>query len=273
MASQQQPRRKNTNSDREVHVEKDRVPKMASHLESLAKKAKESDVTLGKDAPTVEGEQDIDRAEVAAHFVEKLRDLASCLRWERGPWKQEAREITGREEKGSESQQPSLEEISRLRALAQQNSMDTLRAAEERYNKAKESKGAAAKDVVLEKSRQGYGVAKEYKVPKAEQTKDYTVHKAAEDKDYTVQKAAAAVAKDKAVDVTKGVAGYAGEKAAVAKGVTVDTGKNAVDYTGKVAEDVKDKAVEWPTAQPKRRWRGQSWLPGSSRVWPGKWER
>lgn len=36
MASEQQPRREDTNSDGEVHVEKGWVPKMASHLESQA---------------------------------------------------------------------------------------------------------------------------------------------------------------------------------------------------------------------------------------------
>lgn len=48
MASEQLVRRENTTTEREVYVEKDRVPKMATHFEHLAEQAKESE---GKDVP------------------------------------------------------------------------------------------------------------------------------------------------------------------------------------------------------------------------------
>ncbi|KAK7272407.1 hypothetical protein RJT34_28986 [Clitoria ternatea] len=51
MASEQLARRENTTVEREIHVEKDRVPKMATHFEHLAEQARESDLTGGKDTP------------------------------------------------------------------------------------------------------------------------------------------------------------------------------------------------------------------------------
>ncbi|TKY48923.1 Seed biotin-containing protein SBP65 [Spatholobus suberectus] len=51
MASEQLARRENTTTEREIHVEKDRVPKMATHFKHLAEQGKESDVTGGKETP------------------------------------------------------------------------------------------------------------------------------------------------------------------------------------------------------------------------------
>ncbi|KAK7324689.1 hypothetical protein VNO77_28444 [Canavalia gladiata] len=51
MASEQLARRGNTTTERDVQVEKDRVPKMATHFEHLTDKAKDSDVTGAKDTP------------------------------------------------------------------------------------------------------------------------------------------------------------------------------------------------------------------------------
>ncbi|KAG4384505.1 hypothetical protein AAZX31_13G274600 [Glycine max] len=51
MASEQLARRENTTTEKEIHVEKHRVPKMATHFEHLAEQAKESDITAGKDTP------------------------------------------------------------------------------------------------------------------------------------------------------------------------------------------------------------------------------
>ncbi|CAL0323595.1 unnamed protein product [Lupinus luteus] len=48
MASQQVSRRENTTNERDVHVEKNRVPKMATHFEHLAEQAKDDG---GKDTP------------------------------------------------------------------------------------------------------------------------------------------------------------------------------------------------------------------------------
>ncbi|XP_027343315.1 seed biotin-containing protein SBP65-like [Abrus precatorius] len=51
MASEQLARRENTTTEREIHVEKDRVPKMTTHFEHLAEQAKDSDITGGKETP------------------------------------------------------------------------------------------------------------------------------------------------------------------------------------------------------------------------------
>ncbi|RDX82167.1 Seed biotin-containing protein SBP65, partial [Mucuna pruriens] len=48
MASEQLVRRENTTTERELGVEKDRVPKMTDHFEHLADKAKESDISAGQ---------------------------------------------------------------------------------------------------------------------------------------------------------------------------------------------------------------------------------
>ncbi|KAB1212406.1 Seed biotin-containing protein SBP65 [Morella rubra] len=66
----------------------------------------------------------------------------------------EGKEVSGKEENHERKEQPSLEEISKLRQIAQQNSLETLRAAEVQYEKAKDSVSqglSAAKDTVLEK--------------------------------------------------------------------------------------------------------------------------
>lgn len=50
MASDQVSRRReNTTTEREIHVETDKVPKMTIHFESLADRARASDLTVGKE--------------------------------------------------------------------------------------------------------------------------------------------------------------------------------------------------------------------------------
>lgn len=60
MASEQVPRRReNTTSEREIHVETDKVPKLTTHFESLAEKARVSDPAGGKETPRDEtGQRD-----------------------------------------------------------------------------------------------------------------------------------------------------------------------------------------------------------------------
>ncbi|XP_078428305.1 uncharacterized protein LOC144700708 [Wolffia australiana] len=114
--------------------------------------------------------------------------MASTQRAKRKPKREERKE--------EEEKNMSLEEIGGYRATAQQNSLETIRAAEERYTKAKDSaaavlkesketvgegigaavayataKGVEAKDFAVEKSQQGYEAAKEY----AQQTADKAV--------------------------------------------------------------------------------------------------
>ncbi|KAL0306814.1 UNVERIFIED_CONTAM: hypothetical protein Sradi_6098700 [Sesamum radiatum] len=148
----------------------------------------------------------------------------------------ERREETGEKENhgGKESQAPSLEEISNLRAKAQQNSTEAIRAAEERYEKSKE-KGASAlhkaKDYTAEKAV----AAKEVAVESGKGAAEYVGKVAAEVKDhavvagwgathYTLEKAAEAT---KAVaSVTSSVAGYTGEKVVAAKDKVAGAGKS-----------------------------------------------
>jgi hypothetical protein len=65
MASEQ-ARRENTTSEREIPVEKDRVPKMTSHFESLAEQARES--------PPQEGAEDRERHDEQGSRFESLSD-------------------------------------------------------------------------------------------------------------------------------------------------------------------------------------------------------
>ncbi|XP_030466491.1 seed biotin-containing protein SBP65-like [Syzygium oleosum] len=342
MASDQVSRRReNTTTEREIHVETDKVPKMTIHFESLADKARASDPAGGKETPHGEARprdgsleregretarqtetmarQDgegmreeekeersgdskqleslaekvktIDvggqkggheggerggrgtRGESLAEKVEKTeiggaptkgvsrgeegekgRERAGQEGRERSEGGRPHREEGGRrtksetlqvEEKGGqmrgesaaaterkggeemqgqkkgqeEEAQPTLEEVSRLRALAQQNSMDILRAAEERYNQAKEQAKVFA--------NQGFGKASE----KAAQTKDTFLHGAHATTEYVAEKGAAV--KDTAME--KGQQGLG-----AAKETVLSAGKTARDYTVPKTEQAKD---------------------------------
>ncbi|XP_020885460.1 embryonic protein DC-8 isoform X2 [Arabidopsis lyrata subsp. lyrata] len=142
MASEQ-AKRENKVTEREVQVEKDRVPKMTSHFESMAEKGKDFDtqrhqtegggtqfVSLSDKGSNMsvsnegEGETKMKRTQMP-HSVGKFVTSS-----ESGP---------GKKKDEKEHEKASLEDIHGYRANAQQKSMDTIRAAEERYNKAKES--------------------------------------------------------------------------------------------------------------------------------------
>ncbi|CAH9089080.1 unnamed protein product [Cuscuta europaea] len=149
----------------------------------------------------------------------------------------------------------SLEEIGKSRQTAQQNSIDALRIAQEKYEKAKESAthvvGSAgelagkAKNTALQKGQEAFEMTKDYTVPRTEQARE-TLTKAGDvAKDYTLQ------AKDRGAEMGKNASSFTGQKAAAAKDTTVETGKVAAQYAGKVAETVKDKAtvVGWEAAR------------------------
>ncbi|KAI3818822.1 hypothetical protein L1987_12643 [Smallanthus sonchifolius] len=175
-----QLRRENKTDERQIHVEKDKVPKITTHFESLT-------VKDSGDHP------------VAHHGAAG----------------------------GIHDQGPSLEDISKYRGIAQQNSMEAIRAAQEQYQKSKETVDAE----------------------KATKAKDYTVEKGQEAKDVVAEKTIGLT--ETVVDVSKKGAGYVGEKAVAAKDIAVDAGKTTVGYVGKVAEVVKDKAVVagWSAAE------------------------
>ncbi|KAG2332276.1 hypothetical protein Bca4012_018169 [Brassica carinata] len=134
MASEQ-ARRENVVKEREVKVEKDKVPKMTSHFESMADKSRGSD-TQSHHHEEGEEETKMKRTQMP-HSVGKFVVISGD---KEGTGKKEGQERT------------SLEDIHEYRANAQQKSMDTIRAAEERNNKAKESlshggQGGEAADV------------------------------------------------------------------------------------------------------------------------------
>ncbi|KAH7658129.1 hypothetical protein IHE45_17G066400 [Dioscorea alata] len=92
------------------------------------------------------------------------------------------------------------EEIGQYRATAQQNSLDSIRAAEERYAKAKESGHSAlretkeavthgvgaAKDFAVGKTKEGYHAAKDVAVKTVEKAKDYVYHDKGEEEEEEV---------------------------------------------------------------------------------------
>ncbi|KAJ0963062.1 hypothetical protein J5N97_028184 [Dioscorea zingiberensis] len=90
----------------------------------------------------------------------------------------------------------SPEEIGQYRATAQQNSVESIRGAEERYAKAKESgytairetkeavtQGVgAAKDFAVEKTKEGYHTAKDAAAKTMGKAKEYVYHEKGEEK-------------------------------------------------------------------------------------------
>ncbi|GMH11087.1 hypothetical protein Nepgr_012928 [Nepenthes gracilis] len=186
----------------------------------------------------------------------------------------------GRKEGGvhqrEEIERPSREEISSYRQTAQENSMEAIRAAEERHkhhkrvtltlpshaigaaavgvdqlsSQAEENaergahiseKGGSIKDAAVEKTWQGY-VAAKYTIADAGRTVvDYTKQTAEQAEEYDGEKAAEA--KDKATSTAKSVAGFVEEKTVSGKDAAVENGKSAVGLAGKLAVDVKEKAV------------------------------
>ncbi|KAG7010395.1 Seed biotin-containing protein SBP65, partial [Cucurbita argyrosperma subsp. argyrosperma] len=316
MAAEQLNRRDNTTKEREIQVEKERVPQLTSHFEAIAvqckaatpEKTHELASDGGKEAQgtsiakgalpgrevrrsiaegEVGGGKPDDTHELAAQFdslAEKVRDKRETdtenereRRARADKEREQRRSRIGEEQRlseqkkgkegeiGSRQYQPSLEEISNVRATAQEKSNKVTRAAKERYDEAKKESlnqgvGArteewdqrgteGAEDTVEERGQQtGLGAVKETLTSAAKTAKDYTVPIAEKAKDYTVQKAVEA--KDITVCVGQTTAHYLGEKAVAAKGVAIGGGKVAAEYAGKAAEDLKDKAVVagWSTA-------------------------
>ncbi|XP_028778222.1 seed biotin-containing protein SBP65-like [Neltuma alba] len=183
----------------------------------------------------------------------------------------------GDQEKESQS---TLGDISKYRGQVQENTMEAMRAAQDRYERAKQAasetvgsttqtaqeKAAKARETAMEKAAQAKDVTQDKAAQAAQmaaQAKDYTLEKAAQAKDVTLEKGQQgyAIAKD-AISSATGTASdytsqaaekaksagstttqYIGEKAGQAKDVTVETGKTAAEYAGKVAADLKDKAT------------------------------
>nr|GEX54756.1 hypothetical protein [Tanacetum cinerariifolium] len=247
MASGQLRRENNTDKSdkKQIHVEKDKVPKMKTHFESLTvKDTGDQPHVVRHVIGTMHGTQE-----------EKMQDTTQSM-----------------QKKG-----PSHEEISKDRGT-QQNSMDISFAAEETSRKSKEMDGSLGqneekssvqkvKEYTTQTALENVARASDFVVVKGQQTKESlssathtAAEKAAKAKDYTLEKSLQAkdVVAEKTtgiagatVDVTKKSASYVGEKVAAAKDVAVETEKTTVGVVSKVAGVVKDKAVVtgWSAAE------------------------
>lgn len=134
--------------------------------------------------------------------------------------KEECRENRGDIEEGQEKkEQPSLEEIARFRATAQQNSVEALRAAEERYERAKESLSL------------GVSATSEYAKEKAAQAKDTVIN---------TGRTATELAAEKAAQAKDTIA----ENGAQAKDVVVNTGRTATELAAEKGAQAKDTVAE-----------------------------
>uniref|UniRef100_A0A9I9DKJ8 Seed biotin-containing protein SBP65 n=1 Tax=Cucumis melo TaxID=3656 RepID=A0A9I9DKJ8_CUCME len=312
MASEQLSRRDNTTNEREIQVEKERVPQLTSHFEAIAGQGKATipekteekqrsgasggrkevhGISIAKgelpgreeERKRVEGEggKPNETHELASQFeslAQKVRDNRETdtenerqrqdreneQRVSKQRDSEQAKEKEG--EIGTRQNQPSLDEISNYRAIAQERSNEAIRAAKERYEKAnkeslhqgvegkteeseqRETEEGEENTVEVGGERTGLETVKETLTSAAKTAKDYTVPIAEKAKDYTVQKAIEA--KDITVSAGQTTAHYLGEKAVAAKDVAVESGKVAAEYAGKAAEDLKDKAVVagWSTA-------------------------
>lgn len=240
MASEQ-VRRENVADQRNTELEKVVVPKMRTHFESLAEKAKSPQGSPG-----------------SAGSAEKVHQYET-LPVEVGETKDGEGKKWGREREGERRQVPSLEEISELRGTAQQNSMEAIRAAEERYEKAKES-GASALQKTKESAVQGKdnalhgiqtgsqyiadksGALKDTAVGKGLQAKDYTAQKAVEAKDSILSKGGAL--KDTAVEKGQQAKDYSAKKTVETKDVIASTGQSAAGYAVDKAKAAKDTTVD-----------------------------
>ncbi|XP_041006484.1 seed biotin-containing protein SBP65-like [Juglans microcarpa x Juglans regia] len=238
MASKQTHRENSTG-------EKDRVPTLTSHFESLADKVKDQE----REETENQREKHTDQTRGKGSYVvgkfenvEDQNDVGKAKGGEGegtdiGEGRKEGKEVSEGQER---KEQPSLEDISKLRAKAQQNSLDTLRAAEERYEKAKESVS------------QGVGAATVYTKEKAAQTKDTVLDKGRAVKDSAAEKGAQAketvtstakTAADYTASTAEKAKDYALQKAVEAKEVVVRAGETTVHNVEEKAEDLKDRTA------------------------------
>ncbi|XP_055823819.1 seed biotin-containing protein SBP65 [Solanum dulcamara] len=271
MASQQ-ARREDVTDESKLQVEKDRVPKMASHFGSLADKVHEDAATSPDDVhvkttvtSTVtdnqgdqgEKQQSSDPGRKQQVFQEK----PGGVKFEVHGQEQNVSSDTNRgtqmqkQSKGDDTEETkgsSLEEISQYRAIAQQNSMDSIRAAEERYEKAKEL-GASTLHNVKESATHGLGATGTYTTEKGTQAKDTITHGLQKGTQYVAEKAGAA--KDTALekgqqayaatkDTLSGAVQTAAQSAQQAKDYTMQKTGEAKDYTMQKTGDTKDYTMQ-----------------------------
>ncbi|EYU30783.1 hypothetical protein MIMGU_mgv1a025154mg, partial [Erythranthe guttata] len=263
MSSEQARRENHVRDERKIEVEKDRVPKMTTHFESLAEKTK-------GDQDTLPHHHHVERVSVPVRVggVQYSSSVESHDESDKiGPHKED------------KQAPPSLEEISKMRGAAQQNSLEAIRAAEDRYNKAKDqtttghgqaqggggiqtrtqtqtNKGGGgafmektqqqpqeAKDVISSQGHQPKDVtapkaAAAALMEKTQQAKEYAAHKATEAKDVISSKSGTAMEK---AQQAKGVIA---PKAAALKDIALEKGQTAAQYAAEKAKAAKDTAVD-----------------------------
>ncbi|KAM3395667.1 seed biotin-containing protein SBP65 [Capsicum galapagoense] len=270
MASQQARRENVTTDEREIEVEKDRVPKMASHFESLADKVQEatSDVHPGGAvhvkstvSTTVTGDDQWDQGEHEKKSTQSMMQQSQRQKEQssdiaaQGGKQQVFQETPGgvkfevhdQERKDSEAggvaggteetRGPSLEEVSQYRQTAQQNSIDAIRAAEERYEKAKNS-GASTLHNVKESATQGLGATGSYAAEKGAQAKDTITQGLQKGTQYVAEKAGAA--KDTALEKSQEVCNVTKDTLASAGQATARSAQQAKDYAAQKAGETKE---------------------------------
>ncbi|URE43060.1 Galactosyltransferase [Musa troglodytarum] len=153
-------------------------------------------------------------------------------------------EEVSREEEQAKREAMSLQEIGHYRATAQQNSIESIRAAEERYEKAKHA-GLATVHHAKEAVDHGLGATGAYTAAKGTEAKDAAAHGARAAAEYTAEKGSEA--KDYAAEKARAAAEVAAQKAAAAKDVTIEKGRQglqvAKDTAAQAAVKSKDVAV------------------------------
>ncbi|KAH0744018.1 hypothetical protein KY290_032011 [Solanum tuberosum] len=259
MASEQ-ARRENVTDETKLQLEKDRVNKMASHFESLADKVHEDtetspDVvhvktTVTSSVPYQEHQTEKQRS---SDIMDKTQERKQQVFQEKpggvkfgvqGQEHEDSDINRGKQSKGGAEETkggPSLEEISQYRATAQENSMNAIRAAEERYEKAKEMGGSTLQNV-KESATHGLGATGTYAAEKGAQAKDTITQGLQKGTQYVAEKAGAA----KDVALEKGQQAYAATKDTLsgAGQTAAQSAQQAKDYTMEKTGDTKDYTMQ-----------------------------
>ncbi|KAJ9170864.1 hypothetical protein P3X46_018928 [Hevea brasiliensis] len=242
MESEKAPR-ENTTNDREVHLEDPKTTKDSVGAADRTGKARE----------TNEGEAQFESLVDKMKGIDTSRDKDEAREQEKGKVSgtggggksagaysvgkfevddEEERvsteaEKAGKEENG-ENKQLSLEEISKLRQFAQQNS--ALKGARERYEKAKE------------KTSQGLGAAAEYAKEKGAQTKDSVLEGTQRTSQQIAEKGAQA--KDTVLEGAGKTTQYAAEKGSQAKDSLVEGAQKTSQQMVEKGFRAKDTVLE-----------------------------
>lgn len=257
-------RRENKTDEREVHVEKDKVPKIASHFEAIAVKdtGDQPGVVHQVIATTMHG---------ASGGIHDQSDKTQG--------QHKVTNIQGKQKEGGEYKGPSLDEISKYRGTAQQNSMEAILAAEEKYRNSKATmeksqqtdqqakEGLSNSNQTVEKGRKIGQQAKErlsgatqIAAENAARVSDFTVvksqkakeglssavktvtEKAARAKDNTLEKGQQTG--QQAKESLSSAAQTAIEKAAIAKDYTLEKSVQAKDIIAEKTSRVTESAVD-----------------------------